>query len=88
MQIVDLFVSASITMLSLGLTTLSLLAYRRHRNSKMLFVSLVFMVFLVKGILFSISLFFEEITLFDSISSIWFFDIIILVLLYIASLKR
>jgi len=87
MQNIDLFVSASITMLSLGLLILSLLGYHRNKNVKMLFVSLVFLVFLIKGIIVSIS-FFLEITLFDSILNILFFDLAILVLLYISSLKR
>ena len=87
MQVIDLFVSASITMLSLGLLVLSLLGYRRSKNVKMLLVSLVFLVFLIKGIIVSFSLFLE-ITIFDSILNIWIFDLIILVLLYITSLKR
>jgi hypothetical protein len=88
MQPLDLLVSASITVLSLGLLTLSLLSYFRNRNSKMLFVSLVFLVFLIKGIVVSLSLFFEDMNLFDSMMNIWFFDLVILVLLYVASLKR
>lgn len=87
MQVIDLFVSASITMLSLGLLVLSLLGYHRNKNLKMLFVSAVFIIFLIKGIIVSLS-YFLEINLFDSMLNILLFDLAILVFLYISSLKR
>lgn len=87
MQIIELFLTASITMLALGLMILSLLGYRKNHNTKMLFITMVFFVFLIKGLLFTIDLFIEDFTIFASNLNIWFFDLAVLVLLYIASLK-
>lgn len=87
MQIIELFLTASITMLALGLMILSLLGYRKNHNTKMLFITMVFFVFLIKGLLFTIDLFIEDFTIFESNLNIWFFDLAVLVLLYIVSLK-
>lgn len=87
MQTIELFLTASITMLALGLMILSLLGYRKNHNTKMLFITMVFFVFLIKGLLFTIDLFIEDFTIFASNLNIWFFDLAVLVLLYIVSLK-
>jgi hypothetical protein len=88
MHIINLFIGASITILSLGLFVLSLLSYRKNMNIKMLIVSLVFLFFFIKSMLLSLSLFFNVTIFVDSMYNVWFFDLIVLALLYIASLKR
>lgn len=87
MSVLDLFISASITVLSLGLFILSLLGYLRRKKTKMIFVSLVFLVFLVKGILLSLGIFSSEIIVLNSSFNPWIFDLVVLVLLYVTSLK-
>ena len=88
MEIESIVISAFVTMFSLGLLVVSLASYRRHKNLKLLFVSFVFLVFLLKGILLSIGLFFDEIVVFTSVSFMGVFDVFILVLLFVATLKR
>ncbi len=87
MSVLDLFISASITVLSLGLFILSMLGYLKRKNTKMIFVSLVFLVFLVKGILLSLGIFSSEIIVLNSSFNPWIFDLVVLVLLYVTSLK-
>jgi len=87
MSVLDLFISASITVLSLGLFILSILGYLKRKNTKMIFVSLVFLVFLVKGIILSLGVFSSEIIVLNSSFNPWIFDLVVLVLLYVTSLK-
>ena len=88
MEIEGIIISAFITIFSLGLLTISFASYRKYKNPKLLFVSLVFVVFLLKGILLSVSLFYENIGNFLSETYIGIFDLIVLILLFIATLKR
>jgi len=88
MEISEIVISAFITIFSIGLLAVSLASFKKYKNMKLLFVSLVFFVFLIKGILLSIGLFYEDITIIFSSTYIGLFDLIILVLLFIATLKR
>lgn len=91
MQIEVIAISAGITIFSLGLLIVSLVSYKKYKNSKLLFITLVFFVLLIKGILFSVSLFFPELSMINSLLfSIYggLFDLTILILLFIATLKR
>ena len=90
MEIESIVISASVTIFSLGLLLISLISYKKHKNPKLLFISFVFVVLLVKGIVLSIGLFYPESSinfiLLDKYSGL--FDLIILILLFIATLKR
>ena len=91
MEIEGIVLGASITMLSLGLLIISVVSYRKHKNPKLLFISLVFIVLFIKGMLLSLGLFFPELTLINSfIYSTYsgLFDLIILIFLFIATFKR
>lgn len=91
MEIEEIIISSSITIFSLGLLVVSLLSYKKFKNIKLLFISLVFVVLLIKGILFSLTLFFQELSsINDFLFSIYggLFDLILLILLFIATLKR
>ena len=88
MQIEQIVISAFITILSLGLLLVSFVSYRKYKNLKLLFVSLVFIIFFIKGILLSLSLFYGEFTSILTDPYIGLFDVIILLLLFIATLKR
>ena len=81
-------ISAFVTILSLGLLTVSFVSYRKYRKTKLFFVSCVFLVFLIKGMLLSIGLFFDDVAIFSTGIYGGFFDMIILILLFIATLKR
>ena len=89
--VTDVVISVGITVFSFGLLFVSLLSYSKYRNIKLLFIGGVFLVLLVKGVLLSLGLFFTQ---FSSMQSIIYgtfggvFDIIILGILFIATLKR
>jgi hypothetical protein len=86
MDITNIVTSACITVLAFGLLLVSLASYGKYKNMKLFFVSLVFFLFLVKGIILSLNLFFEN---FIELSSYFgVFDVVMLILLFIATLKR
>ena len=91
MEIQEIIISSSVTIFSLGLLLVSLLSYKKFKNLKLFFISLVFIVLLIKGIFFSLSLFYPELVFIDTaLFSIYsgLFDLTILILLFIATLKR
>jgi hypothetical protein len=83
-----IFVSAGITILSLGIVILSLMSYKDQRNSKLLFITFAFLVFLIKGLVMSLSLFFTELT--SLTTSIYFIglDVVTLFIFFVSTLKR
>lgn len=91
MEIEGIIISAGITIFSLGLLIVSLLSYKSSKNLKLLFISLVFIVLLIKGILLSLSMFFTELASVKAVLSSTYgglFDLVILILLFMATLKR
>ena len=89
MEIEHVVISACITIFSLGLLIISLWSYRRYRNAKLLVVSSVFILFLIKGLLLSIGLFVKDAPqLFDVGTIGGIVDVVILVLLFLVTLKR
>jgi len=88
MEIETIIISAFVTIFSIGLLAVSLASYKKYKNIKLLFVSLVFLVLLVKGILLSLSLFYDSIATLSSATYTGLFDLIILILLFLATLKR
>ncbi len=91
MEIQELLISSLITIFSLGLLIISFISYRKHKNTRLLFITIILVVLLIKGILYSLSLFYPSITLLHSLLySIYggLFDLLILILLFIATLKR
>jgi hypothetical protein len=88
METVSIVLDAGITIFALGLLLVSLFSYRKYKNSKLLFVSFVFLIFFIKGIILSVNLFNNQLA--DIISNPYFelFDLIIIVLLFVATLKR
>ena len=73
---------------SLGLFIISLNSYQRSKNKKIFFVSFVLFFFFIKFILLSISLFYLQLEDLVSIMLLSVFDLIILVLLYVAILAK
>ena len=89
MNLEIIFIYSMITILSLVLLLVTLFSYLKYKNSKLLFVSFVFLFLFIRGILLSIGLFYDYIGSFTNSGYIWLFDVIILVLLYAAySIKR
>ena len=89
MDIGSIIINACITIFSLGLLVVSLSSYTKFKNVKLIFVSLVFLILLIKGIVFSVGLFKAEISEFLATNPyIGLFDLTILLLLFLATLKR
>jgi len=88
MEIVSIVIDACITVFALGLLLVSLLSYRKYKNAKLLFVSLIFFVFFIKGIMLSLGLFNEQLSSLISSPYAGLFDLVVLVLLFVATLKR
>jgi len=88
MEIEYIIIGAAISINSLVLLIISLLSLRKYKNPKLIFVIIAFSFFLIRGILLSLSLFYEPLSMIKSGYYIWLIDIVILNTLYIASLKR
>ena len=73
---------------SLGLFIVSSISYKKSKNKKILFVSIVLFVFSIKFILLSISIFNTRLEDILSVSALGVFDLILLVLLFVAILTR
>lgn len=88
MEIESIFINAYITILSLAILILSYASYRKYKNLKLIFVTFAFFIFLIKGIVLSLSLFLEELSGISASPYFALFDVIILTLLFISTLKR
>lgn len=88
MEIELIVLNAFITIFALGMLIISLLSYLKYKNWQLLFVSSAFFVFFIKGILQSLSLFYEGVGVITSSIYVVLSDLIILILLFMATLKR
>ena len=88
MDVESIIIDACITIFALGLLIVSLLSYQKYKNGKLLFVSLVFVIFLIKGLILSLSLFYNQFADITSNPYIGLLDLMMLVLLFMATLKR
>lgn len=77
-----------LTIFSFGLWIISILSYWKSKNKKILFVSIVFLLFLLKGVLLSLSIFLIDLQEFLSITFFAVADLLILFLLFVAVLKK
>ena len=91
MNIEGIAISAGVTIFAIGLLAISLSSYRKHRNKKLVIISVVFIILLIKGFLYTLDVFIFDLTILDTLLySIYsgLFDLVILVLLFIATVKR
>ena len=88
MEIEYIFIGAAITIVSLILLLISIHSYRIYKNSKLPLVIMVFIFFLIRGLLLSIGLFYEQLWPIVSGYYVWILDLLILTMLYLAALKR
>ena len=89
MSIEMTFIVAIITILSLILLIVTLIGYHEYKSSKLLVISFIFLFLLIRGIILSLGLFYNQINTITSSPYIWVFDLLILVVLYLAySIKR
>ena len=87
MTIEAIIINACITVFSLGLLIVSIFSYRKYRNVKLLFVVGVFILFFIKGLLFSLSFFIEPLEAFNLPPALGLLDLLMLLLLFMATLK-
>lgn len=76
------------TVFSLGLLLISLSSYRKSKNKKIVFISLLLLLFFVKNLLLSVFLFTVQIQTDATILILECFDLLILVFLFIAVLTK
>ena len=76
-----------LTVFSIGLMVISLLSYQKSKNKKILFISGIFIIFLIKGLLLSLSLLNLEYQDIVSIPFLALLDLLILSFLFLAVLK-
>ena len=85
--IVNSIIYGFLTVFSFGLWIISIFTYQKSKNKKILFVNIVFLLYLIKGLLLSLSILFNGFLDFLTIPVLAVFDLLILVLLFIAILK-
>ena len=88
MEIQSIFINACITVLSLGILILSIIGYKKTKNNKLIFVSTAFLIFFIKGLFLSIGLFNDQLAVINANSYFGLFDVLILTILFISTLKR
>jgi hypothetical protein len=84
----SIIIYAFITIFSFGLFSVSILSYKKSKNRKLIFVSTVFLLFFIKGIILSLSLFLPDLNIYITIPILAVFDLLVLFLLFIATLKK
>lgn len=87
-MILNLILNGIIIVFSLGLLGISLLSYKKFRNTKLLFVSVVFFLFSLKALITVLSFFLGFAPKINSSIYAGFLDLTIIIILYLAMLKR
>jgi len=85
---VNIIIVGFATIFSLGLFIISLISYRKSKNKKILFVNLVLLLFFLKNLFLSFTLFTTQIQNNNTLLVLGLFDLFILVFLYIAVLTK
>jgi len=88
LESLNIILSASITIIALGLFVVSILSFKRYKNMKLIFISSAFFVFFIKGIIQSLSIFQRDLTWIDTNPYMKLIDLVILIFLFVATLKR
>ena len=88
METLSIFISSCITVFALSLLMITFFSYRKYKNSKLIFVCFVFLIFFIQGLFLSLSLFIENLDFANSNIFMGILDIIVLVLLFVAVIKR
>jgi hypothetical protein len=88
MSYVNIIIIGIATIFSLGLFIISLNSYRKSKNKKIFFVSIVLLLFFIKNTLLSFFLFTAQIQNNITLLALELFDLLILVFLFIAVLSK
>ena len=87
-SLVNIFIYGFGMIFSFGLFIVSLYSYKNSKNKKIFFVSIILFVFFIKFILLSTSIFYPKLENILSIGILSVFDLIMLVLLFLAILIK
>ena len=88
MSYVNIIIVGITTIFSLGLFIISLNSYRKSKNKKIFFVSIVLLLFFIKNTLLSFFLFAAQIQNNINLLALELFDLLILVFLFVAVLSK
>lgn len=77
-----------ITVFAIALTVLAVLAYKKSKKNNMLFLSVFFLLFMIKGLMISIDLFYDYTAIYWMFILGGILDAFALLLLYITTLKE
>ena len=88
MELVSIILNSCITVLALSLFVISLGSYQKHKSQKLLFLSSVFFIFFIKGVIMSLAQFVDELMFLQCSPYLVCFDLLMLVILFTATLKR
>jgi hypothetical protein len=88
LSLVNIIIVGITTVFSFGLFIISLNSYRKSKNKKIFFVSLVLLLFFIKNLLLSFFLFAAQIQNNITLLVLELFDLLILVFLFIAVLIK
>ena len=89
METFEIYLRAGITVLAVTLFLISMMAYSRERDRRLLLVSIAFTIFMVKGIILTIGIFSYDVD--QIVAEYWFhviFDLAILVFLFAGSWRK
>ena len=88
MEELTVYFEVSVIGITLLLFIITLLSYRLSKNSKVLILSLAFLLFAVKIIMLLISEFVEFIQWFGTVNALLIFDFIIVLIIYFSLIKK
>ena len=89
MDTVEVFLRVALMGFSLLLFITSVVSYVRVRNNRLLFISLAFAVFFVKGLVLSLAIFVDSVnSAFTASVQLIVLDFVILALIYLGIVKR
>ncbi len=89
MDTIEVFLRVALMGFSLLLFITSVVSYVRVKNNRLLFISLAFAVFFVKGLVLSVAIFNESVDkVFTASEELIALDFVILALIYLGIVKR
>ena len=88
MEPIEIIINGFVTIFSFGLLVVSVGSYLKFKQLKLLFVSIVFLIFFIQGMFLSIGMFDRGIASLTTGVFAGLFDLIILVILFLAIFKR
>ena len=86
-MVLESFAAAAVTLLSVVLCVIALLAYRRRKEAGLLFLAAAFALFAVKGIVLTASVFLLTSPPSPYVTVLALADVAILLLLYVMTLR-